>query len=122
VLPVLAFQFLVGGHTLLWHPTLITLWVTLPVYILTNFCLGYLSQQEGLKLLKAWEMAAIMQTVPLFSTVFAILLLHDSMTPAQVIGGLIAVAGGVAVSLSNEESTPAIPVGMANLDEVPGKD
>jgi drug/metabolite transporter (DMT)-like permease len=66
VLPVLVFRLLVGAHTLLWQPTLTTLWVTLPVYILTNFCLGYLSQQEGLNLLKAWEMAAIMQTVPLF--------------------------------------------------------
>ncbi len=122
VLPVLVFRLLVGAHTLLWQPTLTTLWVTLPVYILTNFCLGYLSQQEGLNLLKAWEMAAIMQTVPLFSTFFALILLHDSMTPVQVIGGLIAVAGGIVVSLSNGTSTPAVPVGMANLDEVPGKD
>ena len=110
VLPVLAFQFLVAGHTLLWHPTPITLWVTLPVYILTNFCLGYLSQQEGLNLLKAWEMAAIMQTVPLFAAGFALLLLHDNMTPVQVIGALIAVAGGVVVSLSNKEPTTTIPV------------
>jgi drug/metabolite transporter (DMT)-like permease len=55
------------------------LWA-LPLYIVTNFCLGYLSQQEGLRLLKAWEMAAILQTVPLFSTLFALLLLHDTMT------------------------------------------
>jgi hypothetical protein len=44
------------------------------------------------------------------------------MTPVQVIGGLIAVAGGIVVSLSNGTSTAAVPVGMANLDEVPGKD
>jgi len=122
VLPFLAFQFLVGAHSLLWQPTLITLWVTLPVYILTNFCLGYLSQQEGLNLLKAWEIAAIMQTVPLFSTVFALLLLHDTMTPIQAVGGLIAVLGGIVVSLSNKTLTPAVPVGIAHLEEVPGKD
>ena len=107
VLPVVAFQllFAAAGHSLLWQPTITTLWV-LPLYIVTNFCLGYLSQQEGLRLLKAWEMAAIMQTVPLFSTLFALLLLHDSMTLVQVIGGLLALLGGIVVSLSGEAQTP----------------
>ncbi|HJT55732.1 MAG TPA: DMT family transporter [Ktedonobacteraceae bacterium] len=121
ILPVLAFYFLVGAHSFLWQPTFTTLWITLPVYILANFCLGYLSQQEGLKLIKAWEVATITQTVPLFSTAFAILLLHDSMTPIQAIGGLIAIAGGVVVSLSNEGSTPGIVDGKADLEEVAGK-
>jgi drug/metabolite transporter (DMT)-like permease len=61
LLPVVAFELLFAAHSLLWQPTLITLWA-LPLYIVTNFCLGYLSQQEGLRLLKTWEMAAIMQT------------------------------------------------------------
>jgi len=101
LLPVMIFQILVAGPSLLWHPTLTALWA-LPLYIVTNFCLGYLSQQEGLSLLKAWEMAAIMQTVPLFSTLFAVLLLHNSMTLLQVGGGLLALVGGIVVSLSNE--------------------
>src|SRR6266568_3282027 len=106
VLPVVAFQllFAAAGYSLLWQPTITTLWV-LPLYIVTNFCLGYLSQQEGLRLLKAWEMAAIMQTVPLFSTLFALLLLHDSMTLVQVVGGLMALLGGIVVSLSGEAQT-----------------
>jgi drug/metabolite transporter (DMT)-like permease len=101
VLPVVAFQLLFAAHSLLWQPTITTLWV-LPLYIVTNFCLGYLSQQEGLRLLQAWEMAAIMQTVPLFSTLFALLLLHDTMTLVQVVGGLLALLGGIVVSLSGE--------------------
>jgi drug/metabolite transporter (DMT)-like permease len=101
LLPVMIFQILVAGPSLLWHPTLTALWA-LPLYIVTNFCLGYLSQQEGLSLLKAWEMAAIMQTVPLFSTLFAVLLLHNSMTLLQAGGGLLALVGGIVVSLSNE--------------------
>ncbi len=121
ILPVLAFQFLFGAHSFLWQPTLTTLWITLPIYILTNFCLGYLSQQEGLKLIKAWEVATITQTVPLFSTAFAILLLHDSMTPIQAIGGLIAIAGGVVVSSSNEAPIPADFCEPERLQEVPGK-
>lgn len=104
VLPVVAFQLLFAAHSLLWQPTLTSLWV-LPLYIVTNFCLGYLSQQEGLRLLKAWEMAAIMQTVPLFSTLFALLLLHDTMTLVQVVGGLLALLGGIVVSLSGEAQT-----------------
>lgn len=107
LLPVLAFQLVIGPHPLLWRPAPDILWV-LPTYIVTNFCLGYLSQQEGLRLLKAWEVAAIMQTVPLFSTFFAILLLRDTMTLVQVGGGALALVGGVIVSLNNEK-----PAGQA---------
>ncbi len=101
LLPVVTFQLLVAVHSLLWQPSLTTLWV-LPTYILSNFCLGFLAQQEGLRLLKAWEMGAIMQTIPLFSTVFALLLLHDTMTLVQVGGGLLALLGGMVVSLGDQ--------------------
>ncbi len=102
LLPFVAFQLIVEAHSLVWKPSLTTLWV-LSLYILTSFCLGYLSQQAGFRLLKAWEMAAMMQTVPLFSTVFAILLLHDTITPVQAIGGFLAVLGGIVVSLSDKK-------------------
>jgi len=98
LLPVLAFQLFVGSHSLQWQPSPTTLWVVLPAYIITNFCLGYLVKQAGLRLLQAWEMAAIMQTVPLFSTIFALLFLHDSLTLVQTAGGLLAILGGVVVS------------------------
>jgi drug/metabolite transporter (DMT)-like permease len=102
LVPVAAFQLIVEAHSLLWQPSLNTVWV-LSLYILTSFCLGYLSQQAGFRLLKAWEMAAIMQTVPLFSTMFALLLLHDTITPVQALGGLLAVFGGIIVSLSERK-------------------
>ncbi len=102
LIPVAAFQLIVEAHSLLWQPSLNTMWV-LSLYILTSFCLGYLSQQAGFRLLKAWEMAAIMQTVPLFSTMFALLLLHDTITPVQALGGLLAVFGGIIVSLSERK-------------------
>ncbi|HVB23721.1 MAG TPA: DMT family transporter [Ktedonobacteraceae bacterium] len=100
LVPILIIQLLVGRHVPQWQPSLTTLWVVLPVYILTNFCLGYLVQQAGLVLLKAWEMAAVMQTVPLFSTIFALLLLHASMTLLQAVGGSLAILGGIIVSLN----------------------
>jgi drug/metabolite transporter (DMT)-like permease len=102
LLPFVAFQLIVETHSLVWQPSLNTLWV-LCLYILTSFCLGYLSQQAGFRLLKAWEMAAMMQTVPLFSTVLAILLLHDTLTPLQAIGGFLAVLGGGVVSLNDRK-------------------
>ena len=102
LVPVAAFQLIFEAHTLLWQPSLNTVWV-LSLYILTSFCLGYLSQQAGFRLLKAWEMAAIMQTVPLFSTLFALLLLHDTITPVQASGGFLAVLGGIVVSLSERK-------------------
>jgi len=117
LLPIVAFLLLMG-HTLLWQPSLTTLVGVLPIYILTNFCLGYLSQQEGLHLLKAWEMAALMQTVPLFSTVFAILLLHDTLTLLQILGGLLAVFGGVVVALSDRKVRRDTPLDI----KITGKD
>lgn len=120
LLPVVVFQLIVAGHALLWQPSLITLLLVLPTYILTNFCLGYLSQQEGLRLLKAWEVGAITQTVPLFSTTFALLLLHDTMTLLQVCGGLLALLGGIVVSLSNREPLPVqaeVPLVFKDKDE-----
>jgi drug/metabolite transporter (DMT)-like permease len=100
VLPILAFELLLGSsHRFLWNPAPATLWIALPIYILANFCLAYLLQQEGLRLLMAWEVAAIMQTTPLFSAILAVLLLHDTMTTEQALGGLMAVAGGLIVSV-----------------------
>lgn len=101
LLPLLALQILIGGHSLQWQPSVTTLWVVLPIYIISNFCCAYLAQQAGFRLLKAWEMAAIMQTIPLFSTISALLLLHDSLTPIQAAGGVLAILGGIVVSLSN---------------------
>ena len=110
LLPAVIFQLLVNGHSLLWQPSLATLLWVLPCYIFTNFCLGYLSQQEGFRLIKAWQMAAIMQTVPIFSTLFAVLLLHDDMTLLQAAGGLLAIIGGIVVSLNTDTPTHSIPL------------
>ena len=107
LLPILAIQLLTGGaHSIQWQPSLATLAIVLPAYIITNFCLGYIIQQEGLRYIHAWEMSAISQTVPLFAAVFALLILRDSMTIIQALGGLLAIVGGVIVSTSNE--TPAV--------------
>ncbi|HLX56941.1 MAG TPA: DMT family transporter [Ktedonobacteraceae bacterium] len=108
LVPVLVVQLIVGVHSIQWQPSLTTLWVVLPAYIITNFCLGYLIQQEGLRLIKAWEMSAITQSVPLFATVFALLLLHDSMTLLQAAGGLLAILGGIIVSLNSETPAPTM--------------
>lgn len=117
MLPIVAF-LLLTGHTLLWQPSLMTLALVLPIYVLTSFCLGYVSQQEGLHLLKAWEMAALTQTVPLFSTAFAILLLHDTLTLLQIFGGLLAVVGGVVVALSDREAKKDTSLDIT----IPGED
>jgi drug/metabolite transporter (DMT)-like permease len=121
LLPAAAFQLIVEAHSIRWQPTLITLWA-FPLYILTSFCLGYLSQQAGFRLLKAWEMAAIMQTVPLFSTIFALLMLHDTITLVQAIGGFLAVLGGIIVSLSDRKPTHIAPLAVTPQQQEPGKE
>lgn len=92
LMPFLAFQ-----ASVLLTPFSWSLIVVLVLYIVTNFGVGYLVQQMGLGLLKAWESAAIMQTLPLFSTLAAVLLLHESLTPLQIIGGCVILAGGFLV-------------------------
>lgn len=89
LLPLLAFQ-----TNALFVPLSWSLIGILVLYIVTNFGVGYILQQAGLGLLQAWEVAAIMQTLPLFSTIFALLLLHDSLTPQQIFGGCIILIGG----------------------------
>lgn len=100
IVPVVAVELLVNRQGLLWQPSQTVLLVVLPLYIVLNFCLAYLSQQEGLRLLKAWEVAAIMQTVPLFTVVFALVILHEGITPLQIIGGLLALGGGLVVAVA----------------------
>lgn len=92
LMPFLPFQSGIMLAPLSW-----SLIVALVLYIVTNFGVGYLVQQAGLGLLKAWESAALMQTLPLFSTLSAVLLLHESLTPLQIIGGCIILAGGLLV-------------------------
>lgn len=90
--PLLAFQ----SNALL-APLSWSLIGVLVLYIVANFGIGYILLQAGLGLLQAWEVSAILQTLPLFSTVFAVLLLHESLTLVQLIGGCIILLGGFLV-------------------------
>ena len=92
LLPLLALQSNVLLTPLSWP-----LIGVLVLYIVTNFGLGYISLQAGLRLLQAWEVSAILQTLPLFSTVFALVLLHESLTILQITGGCIILVGGLLV-------------------------
>lgn len=92
ILPLLAFS---AGTLLV--PFAWSLVGILALYIVTNFCMAYIFQQIGLGLLPAWQSAAIMQTLPIFSTGFALLLLHESITPLQIIGGCVILLGGLLV-------------------------
>lgn len=97
--PLLVFQ----AHMLL-APLSWSLIGVLLLYIVSNFGVGYILLQVGLSLLQAWEASAILQTMPLFSTVFAVLLLHESLTFLQLIGGCILLMGGFLVISASPES------------------
>jgi drug/metabolite transporter (DMT)-like permease len=73
---------------------------TFALYIVTSCCLAYIAQQSGLRFLKAWEAAAILQTIPLFTAIFALLLLSETPTPLQIAGGVIVMVGGAVVARS----------------------
>ena len=89
LLPFLPFQPNVLLAPLSW-----SLIGVLVLYIVANFGMAYILLQVSLDLLQAWEVSAILQTLPLFSTVFAVLLLHESPTLLQLIGGGIILLGG----------------------------
>ncbi len=89
LLPLLAFQTDILLVPLSWSQVGI-----LALYIVANFVVGYILLQLGLSLLRAWESSAILQTLPLFSTVFAVVLLHESLTLLQLAGGCIILIGG----------------------------
>ncbi len=93
----LLLPFLVFSTPVLFVPLSWLLIGVMALYIVTNFGVAYIVQQTGLGLLQAWETAAIMQTLPLFSTVFALLLLHESLTPLQIVGGCVILVGGFLV-------------------------
>ncbi len=69
----------------------------LVIYIVANFGIGYTLLQVGLSILQAWEASVITLTLPLFATLFAVLLLHESLTLLQIVGGCIILAGGFLV-------------------------
>lgn len=89
LLPFLPFQ-----HYILVVPLTISLVGWLILYIVSNFGLAYIFQQMGLGYLQAWESAALMQTLPLFGTIFALVLLRESLTLLQIIGGIVILLGG----------------------------
>jgi len=90
IIPFLFFQSTLIKGSFSWS----IFWILL-LYSFTQFCLGYVTKQEGLRHLPAWASAAILQTVPIFTTAFAILLLHDTLSFIQIIGGIITIAGGI---------------------------
>src|SRR5260370_14243085 len=90
LLPFLALQSGVLFAPLSW-----SLIGVLVLYIVANFGIGYILLQAGLGLLQAWEASAILQSMPLFSTAFAVLLLHESLTLLQLTGGCSILSGCV---------------------------
>lgn len=93
VTPLLFFQPSLVTGTISWD----LIWVAV-MYVVSNFCVGYITQQASLSFLKAWEVAAVLQTLPLFTALFALLLLHETLTWLQIVGGLIVVVGGFIVA------------------------
>src|ERR1700730_6606311 len=92
-----------------WEPVSWSIAWTLALYIVTSYCVGYITQQAGLRFLKAWEASAILQTIPLFTTFFALVLLHETPTLLQAGGGVLVIVGGVIVARG--ERTPQKPAG-----------
>jgi drug/metabolite transporter (DMT)-like permease len=111
-LQVSALRFLIGVifviPLLFFQPTLMTgaiswdIVAVFALYVLTSYCAGYILQQDGLRFLKAWEAAATLQTLPVFAALFAVLFLHETVSPLQIAGVLAVIVGGIIVARGSE--------------------
>ena len=55
-------------------------------------------------------------------TLFEVLMLHDTITHIQAVGGLLAVLGGIIASLSDRKSIPVAPIEATPIQPEAGKD
>jgi drug/metabolite transporter (DMT)-like permease len=69
------------------------------VFGFSNFFLGYLTLHKSFNFLPAWKIGLVLQSIPFFSTIFAILLLSESITLLQIIGGIVMVIGGSIINI-----------------------
>lgn len=83
---------------------------TMMLLYLAVFCsvAGYLMYNHSLRRLAATTLVSLMNLVPVLGVAFAAVILHETITLRQIIGGAI-VIGGVFLSLSRPAAVQAAP-------------
>lgn len=83
---------------------------TMMLLYLAVFCsvAGYLMYNHSLRRLSATTLVSLMNLVPVLGVTCAAVVLHETITPRQIIGGAI-VIGGVFLSLSRPAAAQAAP-------------
>ncbi len=108
ILPFLFFQPTLVFGPISWS----MIWILL-LYIVTTYCIGYITQQLALRDLKVWEAAAVLQSTPLFTALSALLITHETLTLLQIGGCLLVLIGGIFVVGRNtaaaEQVTSKLP-------------
>lgn len=102
LLPVLALR----SDSQILHVTQVVVWA-LPLLVVSSYGVAYLTLQLGLRLLPVWASASAMQTLPLFSLLFALAILGDTVTMLHAAGGTLIVVGGVVLSLASRRAPQA---------------
>jgi drug/metabolite transporter (DMT)-like permease len=87
-LPIGAWEVVVTG----WHPLSLTAWFWLGWLVVVATVICYLAWFQGLARVDGSAAAATLFIQPLLGPIFAVVLLHDQLTPITVVGGLLIIA------------------------------
>ncbi len=79
--------------TIIFSPPSLTGW---EIYLLSGLliCLSVYTRNLGLKHIKAGIVSSILLLSPVFTAIIGISLLHEEVTPPQLLGGIIILSGG----------------------------
>lgn len=79
--------------TIIFSPPSLTGW---EIYLLSGLliCLSVYTRNLGLKHIKAGIVSSILLLSPVFTAIIGISLLHEEITPPQLLGGIIILSGG----------------------------
>jgi len=100
LIPLLPILLITGIQLIDFSPHL---FLTTFFYIVTNFCIAYVTMQMALEILPSWMVAAFTQIMPLFTVATSFFFLRESITALVILGGILILLGGFILLMQIEK-------------------